>query len=303
MRDWDQCIDEVMGAYNSTRHATTGFSPYMLTRGVEEAIPLTFLYLEFAARSFETHEVYVNHVLARQQEIHDLVRRNTHQAQLRQKLKYHRAIQARAYQPGELVWVFCRYVPQKGSPKLMHAWRGPHKVVQVFQDGRVYVLDTGQKVHFERFKPHHSGPLELAAAPADSGEVVVLMDPEPERSVDVVDDDKSLPSYKSEQLLSEASDVSLPSRKRHWMDTRLRTKLRAGGSRMHYQQFDYSTSSTDDELSDAMLPVPPDPIDAGQAEPEAPPAASDQSISPTRILPRLFSDHERVRSPSPQIFL
>ena len=301
MRDWDQCLDEDMGAYNSTRHATTGFSPYMLTRGVEKAIPPTFLYPEIAAKSFETHEAYVDHVLARQQEIHDLVRRNTHQAQLRQKLKYDRAIQARAYQPGELVWFFCRYVPQKGSPKLMRAWRGPHKIVQVFQDGRVYVLDTGQKVHFERLKPHNSGRLELAATHADSGEVVVLMDPELERFVDVVDDDKSLPSYKSEQLLSEASDVSLPSRRRHWMDTRLRTKLRAGGSRMHYQQFDYSTSGTDDELSDVMLPVPPNPIDADQVEPEAPPAASDQSISPARILPQLFSDHERVRSPSPQI--
>ena len=233
MRDWDQCLDEVICAYNSTRHATTGFSPYMLTRGVEKAIPLTFLYPEFAAKSFDTHEAYVDHVLARQQEIHDLVRRNTHQAQLRQKLKYDRAIRARAYQPGELVWVFCRYVPQKGSPKLMRAWRGPHKVVQVFQEGRVYVLDTGQKVQFERLKPHHSGPLELAAAQADSGEIVVLMDPDPERSIDVVDDDKSQPSYKTEQLLSEASDASLPSRKHHWMDTRLRTKLRARGSRMH----------------------------------------------------------------------
>ena len=114
----------------------------------------------------------------------------------------------------------------------MRAWRGPHKVVQVFQEGRVYVLDTGQKVHFERLKPHHSGPLELATAQADSGEIVVLMDPDPERSIEVVDDDKSQPSYKTEQLLSEASDVSLPSRKHHWMDTRLRTKLRAGGSRM-----------------------------------------------------------------------
>ena len=70
---------------------------------------------------------------------------------------------------------------------------------------------------------------------------------------------------------------------------------------MHYQQFDYSTSGTDDELSDVMLPVPPDLFIAGQAEPEAPPAASDQSISPARILPQLFSDNERVRSPSPQI--
>ena len=301
MRDWDQCLDEVIGAYNSTRHDTTGFSPYMLTRGVEKTIPLTILYPEFAAKSFDTHEAYVDHVLARQQEIHDLVRRNTHQAQVRQKLKYDRAIRARAYQPGELVWVFCRYVPQKGSPKLMRAWRGPHKVVQVFQEGRVYVLDTGQKVHFERLKPHHSGPLELATAQADSGEIVILMDPDPERSIDVVDDDKSQPSYKTEQLLSEASDVSLPSRKHHWMDTRLRTKLRAGGSRMHYQQFDYSTSGTDDELSEIMLPVPPDPVDADRREPEVPQPPSDQSISPTHRLPQLFSDHERARSPSPQI--
>ena len=183
----------------------------------------------------------------------------------------------------------------------MRAWRGPHKVVQVFQEGRVYVLDTGQKVHFERLKPHHSRPLELAAAQADSGEIVVLMDPDPERSIDVVDDDKSQPSYKTEQLLSEASDVSLPSHKHHWMDTRLRTKLRAGGSRMHYQQFDYSTSGTDDELSEVMLPIPPDPVDADRKEPEVPQAPSDQSVSPTQRLPQLFSDHERARSPSPRI--
>ena len=74
MRDWDQHLDEVLGAYNSTRHATTGFSPYMLTRGTEKAIPLTYLYPEFATQSFPRHDAYVDHVLARQQEIHDLVR-------------------------------------------------------------------------------------------------------------------------------------------------------------------------------------------------------------------------------------
>ena len=91
----------------------------MLTKGVEKAIPLTFLYPEFAAKSFDSMKHTWIMCWARQQEIHDLVRRNTHQAQLRQKLKYDRAIRARAYQPGELVWVFCRYVPQKGSSKLI----------------------------------------------------------------------------------------------------------------------------------------------------------------------------------------
>ena len=32
MRVWDQHLNEVMGAYNWTRHATTGFLTYMLTR-------------------------------------------------------------------------------------------------------------------------------------------------------------------------------------------------------------------------------------------------------------------------------
>ena len=165
MRDWDQHLEEVMGVNYLTCHATTGYSPYMLTRGTEKAIALTYLYPEFAARSFELHGAYVEHILARQQEIHDLVRRNTHQAQQRQKLKYDRAIRANAYNVGDPVWVSCHYVPQKGSAKLMKAWRGPHNVVHVLQDGRVYILDSGQKVHFERLKPHHSGSTEFVALP------------------------------------------------------------------------------------------------------------------------------------------
>ena len=50
-----------------------------------------------------------------------------------------------------------------------------------------------------------------------------------------------------------------------------------------------------------MLPVPPDPVDADQVEPKAPMPSSDQSVSPTHHLPQLFSDHERARSPSPQV--
>ena len=77
MQDWDEHIDGVLGAYNSTRHATTGFSPYMLQHGAEKSIPLSFIYPEFAARGFDSKEEFVEHLLARQKEIHELVRRNT----------------------------------------------------------------------------------------------------------------------------------------------------------------------------------------------------------------------------------
>ena len=238
----------------------------MLSRGTKKAVPLTYLYPKFAPRSFEPHGAYVEHILARQQEIHDLVRRNSRQAQQRQKLKYDRPIRANAYNVGDPVWVFCRYVTQKGSPKLMKAWRGPQKVINVLQDGRVYILDSGQKVHFELLKPHHGGSTEFVALPAWGGEVVAVMDPEPEHSAEEILDDCSQPSYREEEPLPEASDVSLPSRRRHWMDTRLRTRMRAGGSRLHYQQFDYSSFDPERTRSEDLLS---DARDYSEVEPPA----------------------------------
>ena len=300
MRDWDQHIDEVMGAYNSTCHATTGFSPYMLTRGMEKAIPLTYLYPEFATRSFETHEAYVEQVLARQQEIYDLVRRNTHQAQQRQKLKYDRAIRANAYKLGDYVWVFCRYIPQKGSPKLMKAWRGTHKVAQVLQEGRVHVLDNGLKVHFERLKAHHNGPTEWATMPLNDGDVAVIVDPEPERSAEEIPDDCSQPSYREEEPLSEATNVSSPPRQSHWMDTRLRTRIREGGSRLQYQQFDYSSGSDTDPRgpSDVLLSSAQELSQSQENLPSWGGAGEVPGVPPTATTAQeeevLFSEHEMV---------
>ena len=106
MQDWDEHIDRVLGAYNSTWHAPTGFSPYMLHHGEEKSIPLSFIYPEFAAREFDSKEESVEHLLARQQEIHKLVSRNTHQGQLRQKLKFDRRLEVKAHAIGDAVWVF-----------------------------------------------------------------------------------------------------------------------------------------------------------------------------------------------------
>ena len=106
MSEWDEHIDGVLGAYNPTRHATTGFSPYMIQHGSEKSIPFSFIYPEFAAREFGSKEEFVEDLLTRQQEIHELVRRNTHQAQLRQKQKFDRHLKAKALAVCDAVWVF-----------------------------------------------------------------------------------------------------------------------------------------------------------------------------------------------------
>ena len=100
--------------------------------------------------------------------------------------------------------------------------------------------------------------------------------------------------------------MSLPSRRQHWTNKRLRTKLRAGEYRPHYQQFDYSPSDTDDEPYGAMIPIPTYPQDLEQPTwPPDPPVESVphnpvSDVSFQDCLPQLFSDHELERSTLPK---
>ena len=80
MTDWDRYLPQVMGAYNSMQHSTTGVSPHMVLTGHEKSLPLSFFYPEY--------EVYVRDVIRRQQELNDLCRRNTQQAQARQRKRF-----------------------------------------------------------------------------------------------------------------------------------------------------------------------------------------------------------------------
>ena len=47
MTDWYRYLPQVMGAYNSKQHSTTGFSPHMMLTGHEKSLPLTFFHPEY----------------------------------------------------------------------------------------------------------------------------------------------------------------------------------------------------------------------------------------------------------------
>ena len=143
----------------------------------------------------------VEHLPAKQG-IHKLVRRNTHQAQLRQKLKLDRHLKAKAHAVGDAVWVFCHIIPKGGSRKLIRPWRGPHKVTDVLQDGSLYVLDTGQKFHYEMLKKHVPAPWDWAAhQPFGLDQnVAIIADPYVEENREEITSGISRDSFLPEQL-------------------------------------------------------------------------------------------------------
>ena len=84
MTDWVKYLPQVVGAYNSTQHSTTGINPFMMLTGRERAMPLTFAYPEYEEKR-TSPQAYVREEIRRHQELNELCRRNTAQAQMRQR--------------------------------------------------------------------------------------------------------------------------------------------------------------------------------------------------------------------------
>ena len=103
MTDWDRNLPQVMGAYNSTQHSTTGISPHMMLSGYEKSLHFAFFYPEYEGKK-TSPQVNVSDVFRRQQELNDLCRRNTQQTQVRQRKRFDKkAAGAKAYSVGDYV--------------------------------------------------------------------------------------------------------------------------------------------------------------------------------------------------------
>ena len=123
--NWDRYLPQVRGAYNSTQRSTTGVSPHMTLTGHEKSLPLTFFYPEYEGKK-TFPQVYVGDVIRRQQELSDLCRRNTQQAQATQRKKFDKnAAGAKAYSVGDYVWGFQNVIQAKGTKKLLKSGGDP----------------------------------------------------------------------------------------------------------------------------------------------------------------------------------
>ena len=83
----------------------------MMLTGCEKGLPLTFFYPEYEGKK-TAPQTYMRDVIRRQQDLNNLCRRNTQQAQIRQKRRVDkRTADAKTYSVGDYVWVFQEVVP------------------------------------------------------------------------------------------------------------------------------------------------------------------------------------------------
>ena len=87
MTDWFKYLPQVAGSYSSTQHSTMEISLFMMLTGRERARPLAFFYPDYEGKK-TSPQVYMKEAVKRQQELNEIFRRNTPQAQVRQRRKY-----------------------------------------------------------------------------------------------------------------------------------------------------------------------------------------------------------------------
>ena len=168
-------------------------------------------------------------VIRRQQELNDLCRRNTQQAQARQRKKFDtKAAGAKAYSVEDYVWVFQNVIPPKGTKFFFKKWRGPFMITEVHQEGRFYRLSTGRAAHYENIKPHNPST-EDWCIPADMEEGDdLMMDPafevnekgtrEKNDGNEVIEEGTSTPLDLDPNEVIEADDETLPYAEEDWQD-------------------------------------------------------------------------------------
>ncbi|KAI8493132.1 hypothetical protein Bbelb_291360 [Branchiostoma belcheri] len=175
--DWDDHLPHVLLAYNTSVHASTGFTPFFLTHGREANLPADVIFgPNPQASSTVTSMAYARSLASSLRTAFKQVRQNTRQASNKQKLAYDVDVSHKPYQAGERVWL---HDPTTVRQKLKPKWKGPYTVIErLLQDGEPGVTyriqDTkGRKqiVHYNRLKKCHTLPqrdhaVNLRAAPA-----------------------------------------------------------------------------------------------------------------------------------------
>ena len=102
---WSEHLPELLSAYNGTRSAVTGYSPYYLLFGRKNRMPVDCLFPTLCESPHRTKmEVSVATMQKRLKEAFEVARRLTYEEATKQRRYYDRRAGAITLQPGTLLW-------------------------------------------------------------------------------------------------------------------------------------------------------------------------------------------------------
>jgi len=171
--DWDEHLPYVMMAYRSSKHSSTGCTPYSMIYGRECTMPVDLLFPDATSRTDATPPPcgpeYVEYIRQVIQTSHKFARDHLHKAAVRQKKGYDAYAKDRPkFQPGDFVRYY--YPPCKTTNKFARPWIGPFQVMErvTAVDYRIQLVSDPEKkrvVHIDNLKAYETPYSNLDLTP------------------------------------------------------------------------------------------------------------------------------------------
>lgn len=120
-QDWKTYIGPIVHAYNSTKHDTTGFSPYQLIFGREPRLPIDLVFgTKQPVMNKKPLHKYIEDLKQKLKNSFELAQKNTGKSQDAQKRNYDLKVRSTFIQPGDKVLV--KIVAHDGRHKIADKW-------------------------------------------------------------------------------------------------------------------------------------------------------------------------------------
>lgn len=166
-RDWHSCLPQVLYAYNTTPHQSTGESPFLLMFGQEPRLPVDFLLARVPEPVGGAVHEWIQEHQSRLQIAFDGARERLKSAAERRKKNHDRNLRDVRLEEGQLVWL--RDFSAKGRHKIQDLW-GPvvYRVLKAPEGGgSVYTIAPIQDQ--SKAKQVHRTLLKAAVGAEPSG--------------------------------------------------------------------------------------------------------------------------------------
>ena len=162
-KDWDLYLPQVMMAYRSSVHSSTGQTPNKMVYGREIILPMAAVIGQPKGENPGNVSDYVENLQEKLQQVHQLARTNLKKSAIYRKRHYDIKSSKRVLAPGQAVWL---YEPSKRlgvCAKLAPRWKGPALVLQRLDD-LTYVVklkqNTPAKVyHIDRLRAYQGNSI------------------------------------------------------------------------------------------------------------------------------------------------
>lgn len=138
--NWVEHVETLTHAYNCTKHASTGFSPFYLMFMREPRIPLDVtLHKETEEEDREEYGEFVTRLQRSLEEAHYQAERNAQKARARQKAHHDQRARPATFSAGDIVLVSSK--GHRGRHKIADRWEEtPYVIIRKIADSPVYVV-------------------------------------------------------------------------------------------------------------------------------------------------------------------